>query len=109
MGSPPVPDRSPVASSSSTVTAVPPARRPIGFGDAPPRPHPGIRPAVAPASVPFSPPKRRTGGSIKGKERALSVEEGFGGEGEAAGDSAFPPQMQPTYRHILGSGNAGAA
>lgn len=113
MGSPPIPDRrSPVASSSSstTTTTAAPAARPIGFGDAPPRPHPGIRPAVAPASVPFSPPKRRTGGSIKGKERALSVEEGEAAEqGTASGDSAFPPQMQPTYRHILGSGNGGAA
>ncbi|GAA5958075.1 hypothetical protein JCM8115_001122 [Rhodotorula mucilaginosa] len=106
MGSPPIPDRTPVASSSSTTTTA----RPIGFGDAPPRPHPGIRPAVAPASVPFSPPKRRTGGSIKGKERALSVEEGEAAEeGTAEGDPAFPPQMQPTYRHILGSGNGGAA
>ncbi|GAA5983899.1 hypothetical protein JCM10908_005967 [Rhodotorula pacifica] len=109
MGSPPIPDRLPPPPSTRASTS---SSRPIGFGDAPPRPHPGIRPAVAPASVPFSPPKRRTGGSIMGKERAALVDgDGDDEEGEegTAGDLAFPPQVRPTYRHVLGSGNGGAA
>lgn len=138
MGSPPIPDRSPTKSASREVAASSVSSRPVGFGDAPPRPHPGIRPAVAPASVPFSPPKRRTGGSIKGKERAASFDpfrvaddddgrdkdddEDRGGDqggmresgGTAAiannrADPPFPAQTRPTYRHILGSGNGGAA
>ncbi|BGP25082.1 DNA polymeraseeta subunit [Rhodotorula toruloides] len=99
MGSPPVPDRSP------TKRAVSPSSRPPAFrARSPPRPHPGTRPPVAPASVPFSPPKRKTGGSIEGKERATSEGvEGLGGDGE------FPPAPVPTYRHLLGSNNGGAA
>ncbi|GAA5864259.1 hypothetical protein JCM3774_001272 [Rhodotorula dairenensis] len=119
MGSPPIPDRSPTKAAASTSSSSA-AARPVGFGDAPPRPHPGIRPAVAPASIPFSPPKRRTGGSIKGKERAVSgadadpaaqrEDDADTAATTAAGrDAAFPPQTQPTYRHILGSGNGGAA
>ncbi|ORY84148.1 hypothetical protein BCR35DRAFT_290430 [Leucosporidium creatinivorum] len=46
------------------------------------------------ARVPFSPPKRTTGGSLKGKERALE-------------DSTYPGAI--TYRHVLGNGNSGAA
>ncbi|BGO91840.1 hypothetical protein NBRC10512_007638 [Rhodotorula toruloides] len=99
MGSPPIPDRSP------TKRAVSPSSRPPAYRDrSPPRPHPGTRPPVAPASVPFSPPKRKTGGSIKGKERATS--EGVEGPG---GDGEFPPAPVPTYRHLLGSNNGGAA
>lgn len=138
MGSPPIPDRSPNKSASREVATSSVSSRPVGFGDAPPRPHPGVRPAVAPASVPFSPPKRRTGGSIKGKERAASFDPfrvaddddgrdkdddedrggDQGGMRESAGtaaiasnraDPAFPAQTRPTYRHILGSGNGGAA
>lgn len=115
MGSPPIPDRSPTKAAASTESSS--AHRPVGFGNDPPRPHPGIRPAVAPASVPFSPPKRRTGGSIKGKERAVSVTgeansartEDDDDDREPLGDPAFPPQTRPTYRHILGTGNGGAA
>lgn len=118
MGSPPIPDRSPTKAAADASAASTGSSRPIGFGDAPPRPHPGVRPAVAPASVPFSPPKRRTGGSIKGKERAISVDEGGNGDGdedqggtaaEYTIDPAYPPQARPTYRHILGHGNGGAA
>ncbi|BGP48674.1 N-acetyltransferase eso1 [Rhodotorula kratochvilovae] len=102
MGSPPIPDRDPPrgrsASPSSSSTRIP--------GRSPPRPHPGVRPAVAPLSVVFSPPKRRTGGSIKGKERALGDDPDEVG---AEGESEFPPQTQPTYRHLLGQGNGGAA
>ncbi|GAA5939375.1 DNA-directed DNA polymerase eta [Sporobolomyces koalae] len=82
MGSPPIPDRSP------------------------PRPHPGPKPALNPASVPFSPPKRKTGGSIKGKERQQHDEH-----------EQCPAQMAQgaqgvglvTYRHLLGTNNLGAA
>lgn len=108
MGSPPIPDRGP------TRRSVSPTSRPPGFRNrSPPRPHPGIRPAAAPASVPFVPPKRRTGGSIKGKERAsegLEDDDGHEDErGPATRDAAFPPQAMPTYRHLLGSNNGGAA
>ncbi|GAA5878358.1 hypothetical protein JCM8547_007530 [Rhodosporidiobolus lusitaniae] len=103
MGSPPIPDRSPPPAQSSS--------RPPAFRNrSPPAPHPGLRPAVAPASVPFSPPKRTTGGSIKGKERALNWgadggrEEDDGREGQ---DPDFPPQGTPTYRHLLGNNNVG--
>ncbi|GJN90929.1 hypothetical protein Rhopal_003943-T1 [Rhodotorula paludigena] len=108
MGSPPIPDRGP------TRRSVSPTSRPPGFRNrSPPRPHPGIRPAAAPASVPFVPPKRRTGGSIKGKERASEGLEGDDDDederGPATRDAAFPPQAMPTYRHLLGSNNGGAA
>ncbi|GAA6064188.1 hypothetical protein JCM10212_005769 [Sporobolomyces blumeae] len=90
MGSPPIPDRSP------------------------PRPHPGPRPVVAPSSVPFSPPKRKSGGSIKGKERSMDL----GGAAQQNGSPGdVPAQMAQgaqgvglvTYRHLLGSNNLGAA
>lgn len=113
MGSPPIPDRSlpprlPTASTStSRASSIPPAFR----SRSPPRPHPGLQPAVAPASVPFSPPKRNTGGSIKGKEKAFD----FGGgadEGVSKGNKGardFPPLPVATYRHLLGTNNGGAA
>ncbi|GAA5843556.1 hypothetical protein JCM9279_000791 [Rhodotorula babjevae] len=107
MGSPPIPDRgvvprgrSPAAGSSSRIP-----------GRSPPRPHPGIRPAAAPSAVTFTPPKRRTGGSIKGKERALGDDDHDDDDDErpTARDDDFPPQVKPTYRHVLGQGNGGAA
>lgn len=61
MGSPPIPDRSP---------------EPPG-------------PTTRPSAVNFSPPKRRTGGSLKGKEHALD-------------DNTYPGEI--TYRHLLGGG-----
>ncbi|GAA5967675.1 hypothetical protein JCM11641_005731 [Rhodosporidiobolus odoratus] len=98
MGSPPIPDRSPPRTPSTSTS------RPHAFRDrSPPRPHPGIQPAVAPASVPFSPPKRRTGGSFKGKERAMEI-----GPDEVGFDPHFPRQALPTYRHLQGN-NGGAA
>ncbi|GAA5999791.1 hypothetical protein JCM10207_005912 [Rhodosporidiobolus poonsookiae] len=106
MGSPPIPDRSPPPQPSTSSSSVPPAFR----SRSPPRPHPGIQPARAPASVPFSPPKRRTGGTIKGKERAVDGEgDGEGGADEPLADPDFPAQVQPTYRHLLGTNNGGAA
>ncbi|GAA5896768.1 hypothetical protein JCM8208_007082 [Rhodotorula glutinis] len=108
MGSPPIPDRgvvprgrSPAAASSSRIP-----------GRSPPRPHPGIRPAAAPSAVTFTPPKRRTGGSIKGKERALGDDDRSDDDDDqppTARDDDFPPQIEPTYRHVLGQGNGGAA
>ncbi|GAA5902637.1 hypothetical protein JCM6882_009339 [Rhodosporidiobolus microsporus] len=107
MGSPPIPDRSPPPRPSTSAAedpSIPPAFR----DRSPPRPHPGVRPAVAPASVPFSPPKRKTGGSLKGKERAMeNADEDE--EGAGWGDPDFPKQQRPTYRHLLGTNNAGPA
>ncbi|GAA6039453.1 hypothetical protein JCM8097_009555 [Rhodosporidiobolus ruineniae] len=104
MGSPPIPDRSPPPQPSTSRSSIPPAFR----NRSPPAPHPGIQPARAPSSVPFSPPKRKTGGSIKGKERAID-QDGQEGAAAAGGDPDFPPQTVPTYRHLLGQGNGGAA
>ncbi|KAL8286986.1 hypothetical protein RQP46_003992 [Phenoliferia psychrophenolica] len=64
MGSPPIPDRSP----------------------APPSPK------AKPSAVSFSPPKRKSGGSLKGKERALE-------------ENSYPGEI--TYRHLLGAGSGG--
>ncbi|KAK4701217.1 DNA polymerase eta, partial [Phenoliferia sp. Uapishka_3] len=64
MGSPPIPARSPT----------PPPRN------------------VAPSAINFSPPKRKVGGSLKGKERALE-------------ENTYPGVI--TYRHLLGSGSWG--
>ncbi|GAA5820482.1 hypothetical protein JCM3770_005545 [Rhodotorula araucariae] len=100
MGSPPIPDRNPPRGRSTSPPAASSSTRWIP-GRSPPRPHPGVRPAVAPLSVVFSPPKRRTPGSIKGKERAL--------DGADSDDREFTPQVSPTYRHLLGQGNGGAA
>lgn len=44
--------------------------------------------------VSFTPPKRRTGGSIKGKERA---------------DAETTESTVVTYRHLLGRGTGGPA
>ncbi|BGP16689.1 hypothetical protein JCM10213_000394 [Rhodosporidiobolus nylandii] len=102
MGSPPIPARSPppaVASASSSSSTLPDQRPPAFRDRSPPRPHPGIQPARAPASVPFSPPKRRSGG-VKGKERA------FEGE-EQDGEGDFPAEATVTWRHLLGHNNAG--
>lgn len=112
MGSPPIPDRgvAPRGRSPASASRIP--------GRSPPRPHPGIRPAVAPSTVPFSPPKRRTGGSLKGKDRAWGPpdhstddddDDADDDKAPARVDSDFPPQVKPTYRHVLGTGNGGAA
>ncbi|GAA5913650.1 DNA-directed DNA polymerase eta [Sporobolomyces salmoneus] len=82
MGSPPIPDRSP------------------------PRPHPGQRPPLDPASVPFSPPKRKSGGSIKGKEKVVQDGDVQGAAQMAQGAQGIG---QVTYRHLLGTNNLGAA
>ncbi|GAA5820714.1 hypothetical protein JCM11251_003125 [Rhodosporidiobolus azoricus] len=104
MGSPPIPDRTPHPTASTSAAAN--SERPPAFRDrSPPRPHPGVQPARAPASVPFSPPKRRTGGSLKGKERAMEGDE----EDEEWGDPDFPKQQKPAYRHLLGNNNTGSA
>ncbi|GAA5950553.1 hypothetical protein JCM3765_000526 [Sporobolomyces pararoseus] len=86
MGSPPIPDRPREQS--------------------PPRPHPGPRPPKDPSAVPFSPPKRKSGGSIKGKERAMQL----GDTGDAAQLAQGAQGIgQVTYRHLLGTNNLGAA
>lgn len=86
MGSPPIPDRPREQS--------------------PPRPHPGPRPPKDPSAVPFSPPKRKSGGSIKGKERAMQL----GDQGDAAQLAQGAQGIgQVTYRHLLGTNNLGAA
>ena len=106
MGSPPIPDRGVVPRGRSPAAGS--SRIP---GRSPPRPHPGIRPAAAPSAVTFTPPKRRTGGSIKGKERALGDDDHDDDDDErpTARDDDFPPQVKPTYRHVLGQSNGGAA
>ncbi|GAA5912334.1 hypothetical protein JCM5296_006838 [Sporobolomyces johnsonii] len=73
MGSPPIPDRP----------------RPL--------PAPAARPTVSPSSVPFSPPKRKTGGSLKAKECPSATATGTNATGTV------------TYRHLLGNNNTGAA
>ncbi|GAA6014594.1 hypothetical protein JCM11491_000162 [Sporobolomyces phaffii] len=83
MGSPPIPDRSP------------------------PRPHPGQRPPLHPGAVPFSPPKRKSGGSIKGKERQLDDSDGTHSPAQMAQGAQGIGQV--TFRHLLGSNNLGAA
>ncbi|CEQ42593.1 SPOSA6832_04423 [Sporobolomyces salmonicolor] len=81
MGSPPIPDRP----------------RPL--------PPPAARPSVSPSSVPFSPPKRKSGGSLKAKERAMDLDDGSATAATAGANG----KGTVTYRHLLGNNNTGAA